>query len=55
MGRHLMRLLGLGATLLGGYLLYRVVGRYDFDAAPPWRSLKWLSTTVELPTASVTD
>lgn len=26
-----------------------VVGRYDFDAEPPWRSLKWLSHTVELP------
>jgi hypothetical protein len=25
-----------------------IVGRYDFDAALPWRSLKWLATTVEL-------
>jgi hypothetical protein len=32
-----------------------IVGRYDFDAAPPWRSLQWLSTTVELPAASMTD
>jgi L,D-transpeptidase-like protein len=32
-----------------------IVGRYDFATAPPWRSLKWLSTTVELPTASVTE
>jgi hypothetical protein len=32
-----------------------IVGRYDFDAAPPWRSLRWLSTTVELPSASMTD
>lgn len=32
MGRYIMRFLGVGATLLGGYLLYRVVGRYDFDA-----------------------
>jgi L,D-transpeptidase-like protein len=29
-----------------------IVGRYDFDAAPPWRSLEWLSATVELPSAS---
>jgi hypothetical protein len=26
-----------------------IVGRYDFEAPPPWRSLSWLSTTVELP------
>jgi hypothetical protein len=32
-----------------------IVGHYDFDAAPPWRSLRWLSTTVELPSASMTD
>lgn len=32
-----------------------IIGRYDFDAAPPWRSLGWLSTTVELPPASTTD
>lgn len=30
-----------------------IVGRYDFAAAPPWRSLTWLSTTVELPPAAV--
>jgi hypothetical protein len=29
-----------------------IVGSYDFDAAPPWRSLKWLSTMVELPSGS---
>jgi hypothetical protein len=29
-----------------------IVGRYDFDAPPPWRSLRWLSTTMELPSAS---
>lgn len=29
----------------------QIVGRYDFDAAPPWRSLQWLSRTVELPPA----
>jgi hypothetical protein len=32
-----------------------IVGRYDFDAPPPWRSLTWLSRTVELPSASTTD
>jgi hypothetical protein len=32
-----------------------IVGRYDFDAAPPWRSLRWLSTTVDLPAAAMTD
>jgi lipoprotein-anchoring transpeptidase ErfK/SrfK len=32
-----------------------IVGRYDFDAAPPWRSPTWLSATVELPSASMTD
>jgi lipoprotein-anchoring transpeptidase ErfK/SrfK len=32
-----------------------IVGRYDFDASPPWRSLRWLSRTVELPSASTTD
>ena len=26
-----------------------VVGRYDFDAAPPWRSPAWLAQGVELP------
>jgi hypothetical protein len=26
-----------------------VVGRFDFDAAPPWRSPAWLTRTVELP------
>ena len=25
------------------------LGHYDFDAPPPWRSLTWLSGTVELP------
>ena len=30
-----------------------IVGRYDFDAAPPWRSFAWLSTTVELPAVSM--
>ena len=32
-----------------------IVGRYDFNAAPPWRSLRWLSTTVELPPVSTSD
>jgi hypothetical protein len=26
-----------------------IIGRYDFEGPPPWRSLAWLSTTVELP------
>ena len=26
-----------------------ILGAYDFDGPPPWRSLAWLSTTVELP------
>jgi hypothetical protein len=30
-----------------------IVGRYDFAAAPPWRSVAWLSTTVGLPPAPV--
>jgi hypothetical protein len=30
-----------------------ILGRYDFAAAPPWRSVTWLSTTVELPPAPV--
>lgn len=29
-----------------------VVGRYDFDAAPPWRSLAWLTRGVEVPDAA---
>jgi glycosyltransferase 2 family protein len=32
MGRHLLRLLGAVAVLVGAYLLYRVVQRYDFGA-----------------------
>ena len=32
-----------------------IVGRYDFDAPPPWRSLTWLSSEVELPSASMTE
>lgn len=26
-----------------------IVGAYDFDAPPPWRSLEWLAQPVELP------
>ncbi len=26
-----------------------ILGQYDFDAPPPWRSLEWLATGVELP------
>jgi hypothetical protein len=32
-----------------------IVGHYDFDTPPPWRSLTWLSGVVTLPTASATD
>ena len=32
-----------------------IVGQYDFDATPPWRSLDWLAGTVELPSLSMTD
>ena len=32
-----------------------IVGNYDFDAAPPWRSLTWLSQQVELPPLPMTD
>lgn len=31
-----------------------IVGRYDFDAAPPWRSLEWLSTPIQLPPVPTT-
>jgi hypothetical protein len=26
-----------------------IVGRYDFSAPPPWKSLDWLTTTINLP------
>ena len=32
-----------------------ILGRYDFDAPPPWRSLEWLSATVDLPSISTTE
>jgi hypothetical protein len=32
-----------------------IVGEYDFDAAPPWRSLNWLSQQVELPSAPIAE
>ena len=31
-----------------------IVGAYDFDAAPPWRSLMWLSQPLELPSGAIT-
>lgn len=31
-----------------------IVGSYEFDAPPPWRSLTWLASTVQLPAASAT-
>lgn len=32
-----------------------IVGDYDFDVAPPWLSLTWLSQHVELPSVAMTD
>jgi len=32
-----------------------IMGHYDVDAPPPWRSLTWLSNTVELPSVPMTD
>lgn len=32
-----------------------IVGEYDFDAAPPWRSLRWLSQQVDLPSALIAE
>ena len=29
-----------------------IVGAYDFDAPPPWRSLDWLAAPIELPPAN---
>ena len=37
-----MRLLASGTPVL-------LVGQYDFDAPPPWRSIEWLSREVTLP------
>ena len=31
-----------------------IVGAYDFNAAPPWRSPIWLSQRVELPSVAMT-
>ena len=36
------RLLHTGTPIL-------IVGEYDFDAEPPWRSLTWLAQPVALP------
>ena len=44
-----------GTRVLSAGTPVSIVGRYDFDAAPPWRSLEWLSTTIELPSASSAD
>jgi hypothetical protein len=30
-----------------------IVGQYEFEAPPPWRSLTWLSATVELPSLTI--
>ena len=32
-----------------------IVGAYNFEAAPPWRSLIWLSRQVELPSGAMTE
>lgn len=32
-----------------------IVGAYDFNTAPPWRSLMWLSQPVELPSVAMTE
>jgi hypothetical protein len=32
-----------------------IIGEYDFNAPPPWRSPNWLSQRVELPSAALTD
>lgn len=32
-----------------------IVGEYNFDAPPPWRSLNWLSQRVQLPFAPLTE
>jgi hypothetical protein len=38
-----------GARIMSRGTTVFILGEYDFGAAPPWRSLRWLSTTVELP------
>jgi hypothetical protein len=32
-----------------------VVGQYDFETAPPWRSSTWLAQTVELPPLALSE
>ncbi len=32
-----------------------IVGEYDYDAAPPWRALKWLGRNVDLPELHLLD
>ena len=43
-----------GTRVLASGTPVLIVGRYDFDAPPPWRSLLWLSGKVELPPAQQT-
>jgi hypothetical protein len=38
-----------GARIVSGGTPVFIVGRYDFDDPPPWRSLAWLSRAVDLP------
>jgi hypothetical protein len=32
-----------------------VIGQYDFEAAPPWRSSNWLARTAELPSFALSE
>jgi hypothetical protein len=38
-----------GTGLVGAGTRVWIIGQYDFNAPPPWRSLTWLSQPVELP------
>jgi lipoprotein-anchoring transpeptidase ErfK/SrfK len=44
----------VGERLLTGGTPMLLLGRYDFDKRPPWRSLQWLSSPIELPSTEVT-
>jgi L,D-transpeptidase catalytic domain len=38
-----------GTEMVGAGTRVWIIGQYDFNAPPPWRSLTWLSQPVELP------
>ena len=38
-----------GTGVVGAGTPVWIIGQYDFDAPPPWRSLTWLSQPVDLP------